>query len=141
MVLSPKAELVNEVPPLWLVIYAIENILHPRLVKEQIPDLLDLLATVEFYRGRTLDKARDAVVWSKYYEREGREEGQPLTASQRNKLLSLEDKKHLWRRVYLSLVKKYLYVVSNDILFFHTPNSKFLDFRIYTFFGQLNPHP
>ncbi|KAF9460769.1 hypothetical protein BDZ94DRAFT_886431 [Collybia nuda] len=133
-VLSPKSELVNEVPPLWLVIYTIDSILRPTLAQDQIPDLLDLLATAEFYRGRSLDKARDAVTWSDYYQRpERRKEGRPLTSSQRIELLSLEENKHLWRKVYLTLVRRFCHL---DLYFLWTAKSP----SITDFFVRFNEY-
>lgn len=67
VVLSPKSPIVKHVPTLPVIVYSIQNILRPRLATRRIPELLDLLATVEFYRGRTLDQARDALTWNDYY--------------------------------------------------------------------------
>lgn len=69
VVLSPKSPIVKYVPTLPVIIYSIKNILHPTLAtrSSSFSELLDLLATVEFYRGRTLDHARDALTWNDYY--------------------------------------------------------------------------
>jgi hypothetical protein len=141
-ILSPKATMMTAVPSLKITIYAIRNIMYPKLAKGQIPDLLDLLATVEFYRARTLDKSQDALVWNDYYNGKGKgEEARTLTVMETGELLSLGDKKHLWRQVYVDIVGQLCKIVSNCTLFSRSSISKAADARICTFCGQQKPHP
>ncbi|KAF8653330.1 hypothetical protein AX16_004030 [Volvariella volvacea WC 439] len=50
------------------VVYAIRCILQPRLDVDAIPDLLDLLTTVEFYRAKITKVVNTAFEWNKFYE-------------------------------------------------------------------------
>ncbi|TFY79523.1 hypothetical protein EWM64_g4492 [Hericium alpestre] len=57
----------NEPLPVSLLVYAIHAILEPRLMFQQIPRLLDLLAQVELIRRKTMQQATSALVWQKWY--------------------------------------------------------------------------
>ncbi|KZT23572.1 hypothetical protein NEOLEDRAFT_1069400 [Neolentinus lepideus HHB14362 ss-1] len=54
-------------PPLYVLVYAVENIINPDLIRSQIPSLLDLLAQIELIRQRAVKAARDALAWNQYY--------------------------------------------------------------------------
>ncbi|KAF8891736.1 hypothetical protein BD779DRAFT_1670706 [Infundibulicybe gibba] len=64
----PNSPLAGYTPTLQTVIYAVKNILFPHLARHRIPDLLNLLTTVEFYRKNALAQAEYAIAWQEYYE-------------------------------------------------------------------------
>ncbi|KAG5645435.1 hypothetical protein DXG03_006259 [Asterophora parasitica] len=69
-VLSPKSPIIKQVPPLDLIVYTLNQLVRPTLETRRIPDILDLLATVEFYRKTTSDHVSDALVWNDYYAKD-----------------------------------------------------------------------
>ena len=112
VVLSPKSPIVKHVPSLPVIIYSIKNILYPNLVPRRIPDLLDLLATAEFYRGRTLDQARAATDWNAYYHTIPNEKSILLTTEDKLFLQSLESQKDALRGMYITILTRCCHLVS-----------------------------
>ncbi|KAG6911173.1 hypothetical protein DXG01_003913 [Tephrocybe rancida] len=103
-VLSPKSPLIKQVPTLEVVVYAIESIFTPTFVTRRIPDLLDLLATVEFYRKRTLDYAHQATVWNEYYKIDST--CLPLRSETEALLQNLEHHRDTMRQIYIQLISE-----------------------------------
>ena len=120
LVLSPSSPIVKHVPPLPVIIYSIKNILYPTLATRRIPELLDLLATAEFYRGRTLDQARAALTWNDYYSTV------PPTVLLSNEetefIHSLELQMADLRPIYIMILTKCCHLVSPPFIAVH-PNS------------------
>ncbi|GLB37390.1 hypothetical protein LshimejAT787_0404410 [Lyophyllum shimeji] len=101
-VLSPKSPIIKHVPPLEVIVYSMRNILLPDLATRRIPELLDLLATVEFYRKRTLDYAQKALVWNDYYKTEGT--AVTLSHDEEEFLRKLESQESDLRKVYITIL-------------------------------------
>ncbi|KAG6831757.1 hypothetical protein H0H92_007909 [Tricholoma furcatifolium] len=101
-VLSPKSPIIKQVPPLEVVVYAINNIFYPNFVTRRIPDLLDLLATVEFYRKRTLDYAHHATIWNEYYKVD--KSVRTISHDEEEFLTLLESQKDTMRTMYIELI-------------------------------------
>lgn len=55
-------------PPLDALLYAAQGILHPTLSFSYIPDLLDILSQVERAREFSLEHAKWALIWQRFYE-------------------------------------------------------------------------
>ncbi|KAF5386846.1 hypothetical protein D9615_001988 [Tricholomella constricta] len=132
-VLSPKSPIIKQVPPLELIVYSIQNILLPKLATRRIPDLLDLLATVEFYRKRTMDHARDAIVWNDYYKNE--KTIITLTAEEEGFLKNLEKQEK-------SLREMYIVILTDMYLLWTASPPSMTDFliRFNEYFPFLNDH-
>ncbi|KAF8070433.1 hypothetical protein FPV67DRAFT_1019856 [Lyophyllum atratum] len=101
-VLSPKSRIIKQVPTLDFIVYSIHKIIYPKLATRRIPDLLDLLATVEFYRKRTLDLAQEALVWNEYYKTE--KTVVTLPAGEEELLNELEEKQDSMRIMYTMIL-------------------------------------
>jgi hypothetical protein len=114
VVLSPKSPIVKHVPSLPVIIYSVKNILYPTLATRRISELLDLLATAEFYRGHTLDQARDALTWNDYYTTNF-----PrvlLTNEETTFLQKLESEMADLRPIYIAILTMCCHLVSNPPL-------------------------
>ncbi|KAH8982569.1 hypothetical protein EDB86DRAFT_3086081 [Lactarius hatsudake] len=59
---------VDAEPPLSALLYAAQGILHPTLSFRHIPDLLDILSQVERAREFSLEHAKWALIWQRFYE-------------------------------------------------------------------------
>ncbi|KAI5117196.1 hypothetical protein M0805_004966 [Coniferiporia weirii] len=57
----------TECPPLHLLVYAVKDIAQPRLLQDDVPTLLALLAQVEHVRERAVRGAADALVLNERY--------------------------------------------------------------------------
>lgn len=119
--LSPKS--LKHVPTLPVIIYSIKNILYPTLATRRIPELLDLLATAEFYRGRTLDCARHALVWDKHYTKTQNPESFPLSDEEKSFLNGLEDEMAELRPIYMRILTMCCHLVSIPSIVMSYPTS------------------
>ncbi|TFK75465.1 hypothetical protein BDN72DRAFT_832343 [Pluteus cervinus] len=108
-VLSPDSPLTKHVPSLDIIVYGIKRHLYPEPILDGIPDLLDLLATAEWYRQKTLSAAQNALVWNTYYKNKPKF---TLTADDQKVLNEFEAKKESWRKMYLTIL---LSLCKNDI--------------------------
>ncbi|KII87654.1 hypothetical protein PLICRDRAFT_54728 [Plicaturopsis crispa FD-325 SS-3] len=105
-VLSSSAD---QSAPLSAVAYAIRSIIHPPLLREQIPDLLELLAHTDFIRQRAAAEASRALVWQGFYAGQGGDEHvQLLTPEEVAALNRIEDAKRAQhhRTIYIRIVCK-----------------------------------
>ncbi|TFY77001.1 hypothetical protein EWM64_g7012 [Hericium alpestre] len=114
----------NEPLPVSLLVYAIHAILEPRLIFQQIPRLLDLLAQVELIRRKTIQHATSALVWQKWYLQRPiaeRDDVVLLTESEASKLRGITRKTEdqssqtIYRGIidaYVRLVRQMLYLVA-----------------------------
>lgn len=102
------------------------------MATRRISELLDLLATAEFYRGRTLDRARYAIEWNTYYTTNPTTT--PLINAKLEFLQNLESEMADLRLVYITILTMSCHLVS--IPFF----SYFIQLhpvvRICTIYGQ-----
>ncbi|KAG6872947.1 hypothetical protein C0995_004831 [Termitomyces sp. Mi166 len=105
-ILSPKSPVIKQVPPLEVVIFAINNILCPSFVTQRIPHLLDLLATVEFYRKRTLASSHEATIWNDYYEVQNETTVYRLSEEDEAYLKGLESDNNSMRIMYITLISE-----------------------------------
>lgn len=118
----PSPDAPSTVPP-PLVFYGARNILSPSFIIGQIPDLLNLLATIETFRRFAVLKSAEALEWQKYYEREktyGRaEDVRLLAANEVRALRRFLDKKDAQRREYVVLVRSLIQLVSRSTVSDH----------------------
>lgn len=107
----------TSLPP-SLVFYAARNILLPSLIIGQIPDLLDLLTTVETFRRYALEKSSEALEWQIYYEREqndGRKQNvRLLTPIEVCTLQGFLERSDAQRREYVALVRILIQLVGGS---------------------------
>ena len=111
----PARDASSTVPP-SLVLYAARNILSPSFIIGQIPDLLNLLTTIETFRRFAVLKSGEVLEWQKYYELEktnGRaEDVRLLAANEVRTLRRYLEKKNAQRREYIVLVRSLIQLVS-----------------------------
>ncbi|KAF8639520.1 hypothetical protein AX17_001425 [Amanita inopinata Kibby_2008] len=105
-ILAPQSTILNIVPPIDVLIYAAKNILFPSLAHDLMPQLLDVIATVEFYRHRTLAQADNALVWNQYYKTEDSTGSITLTDDEETFLKRLGESSQSWREVYMTILCK-----------------------------------
>lgn len=105
----------TRVPPLDFILYAIKNIMRPSMVLDQIPDLLDLLAAVEFYRNIALGKANDALVYNDWYKAKD-ERVVSLTQEERTDLEMQVQMADILREIYFNIILQYCQFVSEHVL-------------------------
>ena len=80
------------------------------MATRRIPELLDLLATAEFYRGRTLDQARAALTWNDYYSTNP--PSVLLTNEETEFIHHLESQMADLRPIYIMILTKCCHLVS-----------------------------
>ncbi|KAG6857718.1 hypothetical protein H0H87_004134 [Tephrocybe sp. NHM501043] len=103
-VLSPKSPFIKQVPPLLDVVKTIYTLFEPKLDTRHISDLLDLLATVEFYRKRTLDHANLATIWNNHYNEDSNTDCLPLDYETAEFLQQLVSQAGAMRDIYITLI-------------------------------------
>ncbi|KAG0694685.1 hypothetical protein DFH29DRAFT_959045 [Suillus ampliporus] len=87
------------------VFYAIRNILRPSFILGQIPDLLNLLTSVDAFRSHSVEKFSAALVWQEHYTKEPSPDIRPLTEHQLKKINSYVANNERNRLLYILLVK------------------------------------
>ncbi|KAG5335752.1 hypothetical protein C0989_000464 [Termitomyces sp. Mn162] len=137
-ILSPKSSIIKQVPPLQVVIYAINNILYPTLVTRRIPQLLDLLATVEFYRKRTLASSLEATIWNEYYEVQNENTVYRLSEEDGTYLKRLESDSISMRTMYITLVSECCQLDMYLLLTAKPPSMTDFLIRFNEYFPRLN---
>lgn len=100
-------------PPLDVIVYAARNILFPTLNNDQIPDLLDLLSTVETYRKHIVLKADDALAFHAYWKNENVDESVLLTAEEHRFIGSIVADSMIMRDSYKSVISALCQMVSS----------------------------
>ncbi|KAF4598138.1 hypothetical protein AB1N83_004296 [Pleurotus pulmonarius] len=91
-------------PPLDVVVYAARNILLPTVIIDQIPDLLDLLSTVETHRKHIVLKADDALAFHAYWKNENVDESVLLAAEEHRFVGSIVADNTAMRDSYKSVI-------------------------------------
>jgi len=127
----------TRVPPLDLILYAIRNIMRPSMVADQIPDLLDLLAAVEFYRNVSLGKANDALVYNDWYKAKD-ERAISLTHEERTDLESQVKMADVLRAIYFNLILQYCQFDVYTLWSHHPDSMTDLILRMSDYFPRLN---
>jgi hypothetical protein len=96
------------IPPVDVIIYAARNILYPSFLYSDIPELLDLLSIVEFYRLRVIEVARNASLWNNYYKTSKETDRDILTREEEKilKRLTKESRIQAQRYVYRTLISQ-----------------------------------
>ena len=114
---SSESDASPTVPP-FLVFYTARNILLPSFIIGQIPELLNLLTSIETFRRFAVLKADEALEWQKYYEHEKTHDRagdvRLLAANEIRVLRRFLDKKDAQRREYIVLVRSLVQLVSGS---------------------------
>ncbi|KAG6899425.1 hypothetical protein C0993_010392 [Termitomyces sp. T159_Od127] len=139
-VLSPKSPIIKQVPPLEVVLYAINNILYPTFITRRLPHLLDLLATVEFYRKRTLASSHEATIWSEYYEVQDEKAVYRLSKEDEAYLKELELDNISMRNIYITLISECCQLDMHLLLVAKPPSLTDFLVRFNEYFPHLNKH-
>jgi len=101
-ILLEKNDVLTPVLPLAVFIYAIKNILYPTFLIELIPDFLDLLTMVEFYRIRVTEVASNALEWNDFYK--SKKVTRTLEVQDETFLNHLRDTQDEMRQIFMRIV-------------------------------------
>ena len=98
---------VDAEPPLSALLYAAQGILHPTLSFNHIPDLLDILSQVERAREFSLEHAKWALIWQRFYETRPNPNIRVLQKSDKDTLRRLLNPERLdaTRRIFMCIVE------------------------------------
>ncbi|KAF8348366.1 hypothetical protein F5887DRAFT_644155 [Amanita rubescens] len=100
-ILAPQSTISNSTPPVDVLVYAAKNILFPSLAEDLIPQLLDIIAAIEFYRQRALTRAKKAIQRSRSEDKNA-----PFNSDEEAFLKQLDTPKDSWRKVYMTILCK-----------------------------------
>lgn len=104
--------------PLAVFIYAIKDILYPTFLIELIPDILDLLTMVEFYRLRATEEASKALTWNDYYKTAENTNAHTLEIEDELFFNHLQNTQEEMRKIFMQIVAECCLIVSMLILSF-----------------------
>ena len=100
--------------PVVIFIYAINDILYPDFLIEFIPEFLDLLTMVEFYRIRATEEASNALAWNNFYK--NTKDARTLEVIDEDFLIHLEDTQDDMRKIFMQIVAECCFIVR----YYHT---------------------
>ncbi len=121
-----------------VVVYAARNILLPTVIIDQIPDLLDLLSTVETHRKHIVLKADDALAFHAYWKNENVDESVLLTAEEHRFVGSIVADNTAMRDSYKSVISALCQMVSSHNINIVTMRNVFLQ-DIYHLWTRIEP--
>jgi hypothetical protein len=100
-------------PPLGALLYAAQGILHPTLSFDFIPDLLDILAQVECARKFSLEHAKWALIWQRFYETRPSSRVRVLRKSDKEAIKKLLKPERLdaTRRIFFCIIEQAIRMV------------------------------
>jgi hypothetical protein len=104
------------VPPIAIFIYAINDILYPNFLIEFIPEFLDLLTMVEFYRIKVTEEASKTLAWNDFYK--NTQDALTLEVKDENDLSDLQDTQDDMRKIFMQIVADCCFLVSIPMLTF-----------------------
>jgi hypothetical protein len=103
------------VPPIVIFIYGINDILYPNFLIDFIPEFLDLLTMIEFYRIRVTEEASNALAWNDFYK--NAKDVRTLEAEDEVFLRHLQDTQDDMRRIFMEIVAECCFIVSIPMFF------------------------
>ena len=100
-------------PPLGALLYAAQGILYPTLSFDFIPDLLDILAQVERAREFSLEHAKWALIWQRFYETRPSSRVRVLRKSDKEAIKKLLKPERLdaTRRIFFCIIEQSIRMV------------------------------
>ncbi len=97
-----------------VLVYAAKNILFPSLAEDLIPQLLDIIAAIEFYRQRALARAKKAL--QKQTHSKSEDKNASFNSDEEAFLKQLDIPDDSWRKVYMTILCKCCHFVSPLLL-------------------------
>ena len=95
-----------------VLVYTAKNILFPSLAEDLIPQLLDIIAAIEFYRQRALARAKESLkIHSKNEDKNA-----SFNSDEEAFLKQLDTSDDSWRKVYMTILCKCCHFVSPLLL-------------------------
>ncbi|PPQ89712.1 hypothetical protein CVT25_014113 [Psilocybe cyanescens] len=96
----------GQAPPLDIIIYALNNILHPTFLPDFMSDFLHLFTMIEFYRIWITEKAALAIEMNTFYK--GTSDANIILLAQEEEdfLRSLIDSQEVYREIFMTIVEK-----------------------------------
>ncbi|KAF7362546.1 hypothetical protein MVEN_00602700 [Mycena venus] len=135
---NPNSLFKHRVPPLDIVLYAIRRLLAPpdapRL--RDIPDLLDFVTTIEFYRKLALQKVEEALTIHRYYQ--ANDDHLTLTDEEVQRLDEYKIEGPDLRSVYIEIVLQYCQWDIYKLWTSDPPSTADATLRLCEYFPQLN---
>lgn len=113
---SNEKTALDPVLPIAIFIYAINDILYPTFLIEFIPEFLDLLTMVEFYRIRVTEEASNALAWNEFYK--SNKDARTLEVEDEVFLNHLQDTQDVMRKIFMQIVAECCFIVSIPMLIF-----------------------
>ena len=100
-------------PPLDALLYAAQGILHPTLSFDYIPDLLDILSQVERAREFSIEHAKWALIWQRFYETRPSSSVRVLRKSDKEAIKKLLKPERLetTRRIFFCIIEQAIRMV------------------------------
>ena len=100
-------------PPLDALLYAAQGILHPTLSFDYIPDLLDILSQVERAREFSIEHAKWALIWQRFYETRPSSSVRVLRKSDKEAIKKLLKPERLeaTRRIFFGIIEQAIRMV------------------------------
>ena len=107
------SESMDAEPSLDALLYAAQGILHPTLSFDHIPDLLDILSQVERAREFSLEHAKWALIWQRFYETRPSSRVRVLRKSDKEAIKKLLKPERLdaTRRIFLYIIEQAIRMV------------------------------
>ncbi len=117
------SESVDAEPPLSALLYAAQGILHPTLSFRHIPDLLDILSQVERAREFSLEHAKWALIWQRFYETRPSSRVRVLRKSDKEAIKKLlkPERVDATRRIFICIIEQAIRLVRVLILSVRDP--------------------
>ena len=106
-------ESVDAEPSLSALLYAAHGILHPTLSFNHIPDLLDILSQVERTRKFSIEHAKWALIWQRFYETRPSSRVRVLQKSDKEAIKKLLKPERLdaTRRIFICIIEQAIRMV------------------------------
>ncbi|KAF8160851.1 hypothetical protein B0H34DRAFT_795709 [Crassisporium funariophilum] len=106
-VLEENGETCARTPPFHVFAYAIKSIVYPTFRIDLIPEFLELLTMIEFYRLRVTDKASIALTWNEYYKDNETQDIHTLKEEDEEYFQYLQDTQVDQRKVFMQIISEY----------------------------------
>ncbi|KAK7052233.1 hypothetical protein R3P38DRAFT_2859246 [Favolaschia claudopus] len=137
---NPNSLFKGRVPPLDIILYAIRRLLTPtdpyRL--QNVPDLLDLATTVEFWRKLALNRVDEALAIDEYYRGNRPSEHQTLTEEELETLRTFKADGPSERAVYVETVLQFCQFDIYQLWTSDPPCAADVTLRMCEYFPELN---
>ncbi|KAK2464286.1 hypothetical protein APHAL10511_003743 [Amanita phalloides] len=139
-ILASQSTILNIEPPVEVLVYVAKKILFPNLAQNMIPQLLDVVANVEFYRQRMQVQAKTALKGKNSHMNEDNSKTISLSNDDEVFLEKLEVSSDSWRQVYMTILCKCCHLDLYHLWTASPPSMVDFMVRFNEYFPSLNKH-